>query len=197
MPQARLPDINTAFIVYRRETISSLKSGQYDNCFGSLYALNGLLPEEYRVQISTKDYEEKTALDIKVICPKCEAETEYKKIKVFDKLFLGLYSLILNKRLEKVWTCTACGQDIRISQTPMTQPKLKEPWFVKTVPKPPLRKDGLHDRSTYHIKICQWVWSFLDELEAQMAKFRDDNWHKGGEMFEGEDEIIEGGEEFD
>ena len=197
MPQARLPDINTAFIVYRREVIISLKNQNYDNCFGALYALNGLLPDEYRIRISTKQYEEKTDLDIKVKCPKCDAETEYKKILVSPMLMVGLEGMIIDSPNEKVWTCTGCKQNIRVTQTEMIQPKLQEPFFVKTIPKPPMHQDGLHDRSTYHKKMTQWAWTFLDELEAQMAQFRDDNWHKGDEMYDGEGEIIDGGEDIE
>lgn len=197
MVQARLPDINTAFIMYRREVIVSLKNQNWDNCFGALYALNGLLPEDYRIQISSKQFEEKTDLDIKLKCPKCDAETEYKKVKVFPLLIVGVEGMIVDCPEEKVWTCTGCKQNIRVKHTPMVQPKLQDPYFIKLVPKPPMRQEGLHSRSTFDKKIAQWVWSFLYELESQMAQFRDDNWHKGDEMFGEGNEIMEGGEEFD
>jgi len=63
----------------------------------------------------------------------------------------------------------------------MKQKILSEPYFLRIVPKPPQRKDGLMDRSTYHSKIAVWIWTFLDELEERMAQFRDDNWSKGDE----------------
>jgi len=72
MPQARLPDINTAYITYRREVLVSLKSKNYTSCIGALYALNGLLPEKYRVTISNLAYAEKTEQDLLVICRHCK-----------------------------------------------------------------------------------------------------------------------------
>ena len=35
-PQARLPDVNTAFITYRREAIVSIKSYDHRSCYGAL-----------------------------------------------------------------------------------------------------------------------------------------------------------------
>ena len=68
MPQARLPDINTAFIVYRREAITSWKSQTYDACFGSLQTLNGLLPHDYRVMISDSEYYKEINKDMLFTC---------------------------------------------------------------------------------------------------------------------------------
>lgn len=181
MPQARLPDINTAYITYRREVISSLKSRNYSACFGSLYALNGLLPVEYRVKISSIDYEEKTRQDIFVICKFCKIELDFKTIKVFDLLLPLVNSVLSANTHERIWVCTACNKNNRLEQTDMKQKILSEPYFLRIVPKPPQRKDGLMDRSTYHSKIAVWIWTFLDELEERMAQFRDDNWSKGDE----------------
>ena len=52
MPQARLPDINTAFIRYRSEVLVGMKKGDWDSMHGSLNGINGLLPQEYQVKIS-------------------------------------------------------------------------------------------------------------------------------------------------
>ena len=67
MPQARLPDINTAFIKYRNEVIAAIKRKDYDNMHGSLNGINGLLPTEYQVIISNTKYEELTRTDIQYL----------------------------------------------------------------------------------------------------------------------------------
>lgn len=63
----------------------------------------------------------------------------------------------------------------------MIQKILGEPYFLKVVPKPPERKDGLMDRATYHNKISVWFWTFIDEIEERLGQFRDDNWSRGDE----------------
>ena len=82
--QSRLPDINTAFVKYRNIVTTHLEMNDYTACFGALYALNGLLPDEYRVKISTTEYNKLTKQDIFIKCGNCNLETEYNKIKVFD-----------------------------------------------------------------------------------------------------------------
>jgi len=196
MPQARLTDINTAAITYRREVISGLKAKNYSACFGSLYALNGLLPEEYRVKISDIIYEDKTKQDIFVKCKFCQIDQDFKIVKKFDLLLPLIKRILSSKTHEKIWVCTDCKKNNLLEQTELIQKILGEPYFLKVVPKPPERKDGLMDRATYHSKIQVWIWTFLDEIEERMAKFRDDNWSKGDQMDETLD-LGETGEEQD
>ena len=167
--------------MYRRETISSLKSRNYDFTFGALYALNGLLPDKYRITISTIEYNKLTKQDIFVKCNNCKEETDFKAVQVFLLLMPLLESAISGNQQEKVWICPGCKHENKLLQTEMSQRVLKEPYFLKVVPKPPLRKDGLNDRSSYHRKVTQWALTFLDELETQMAQFRDDNWQKSSD----------------
>lgn len=176
--------------MYRRESISSLKSRNYDFTFGSLYALNGLLPDKYRITISTLEYNKLTKQDIFVKCNKCGIETDFKAVQVFPLLMNLVDSVISGNQYEKVWFCPDCKHENKLLKTEMSQRILKEPYFLKVVPKPPRRKDGLHDRSLYHRKVTQWALTFLDELEAQMAQFRDDNWTKSSDqMYDIETEI--------
>ena len=99
------------------------------------------------------------------------------------------------KEYTKVWNCPACDSENRLSQTRMIQKVLALPSFIKVVPEPPQRKDGLTDRKTYHKIFSRWFWQFLDELEAQAANFRDDNWQKDGQS-ENED-VDTAGDEID
>ena len=184
IPQSRLPDVNTAFIKYRNIATSSLSSRNYDSLFGALYAINGMLPKEYRVKISTIEYNKLTKQDLFVTCNKCQTEIDFKAVQVFRLLMPLVETAITQVSTMKVWVCTACNYENKLLKTKMSQKTLQEPYFLKVVPKPPLRKDGLSDRSSYHRKVSQWAWGLLDELETQMAQFRDDNWKKPGDMYE-------------
>lgn len=183
MPQSRLPDINTAFIMYRREVLQSLNQQNYDNCFGALYALNGLLPEQYRVKISSIEYNKLTQQDIVAKCGKCEKETDFKSVQIQTILAPLVVGVVTGEQYYKVWVCPECKFENKLTKTIMIQKTLQEPYFLRVVPKPPQRKDGLYDRSSYHRKVVQWVWNMLDELEERMAQFRDDNWNRTDDLY--------------
>lgn len=195
MPQARLPDINTAYITYRREVLVSLKTKNYTSCIGSLYALNGLLPQKYRVTISNLEYAEKTMQDLKVICNHCKQQINYKSIKILKVIMPLIDGLITSQSYHKVWDCTLCLKENTLDHTEMIQQVLKEPSFLQVVPRPPNRKEGMKDRTTYHNQFVIWAETLLIELEAQMAQFRDDNWHKGDDPLLDEEVDTEGEDE--
>ena len=79
----------------------------------------------------------------------------------------------------------------------MIQPVLEEPYFIGVVPKPPSKKEGMMDRTRYYINFSKWFWQCLSEIECKMAKFRDDNWHKAGEMYDFEQSLEDAGEALD
>lgn len=198
MPQARLPDINTAFIKYRNEVSNGLKSGNYDSVFGALYAINALLPEEpidpdtkfpkYRVVISDIDYKRLTKPTTYCKCYHCEKDSKYDDVVVFDMILPFTEQIVAQKKRTKAWVCPFCKKNCIIRPDDFTETAVKEPSFIGVVPKPPRRQEGLMDRSMYHRKVVQWSWTTLDELEAKMAQFRDDNWTKNSEYKDDEDD---------
>ena len=188
MPQARLPDINTAFIKYRNEFVSALKRKDYDNMHGALGGLNGLLPEEYRVIISTGKYEELTKTDIEYECSVCTirnnkpVEIPKEELTIFVQYPNSMQRLLFGGSSEKVWQCPKCQTIHRLSDTNISETKLQNPYFLGVVPDPPEKKVGLIDHLRFDIMVKQWAWQMMNELEHKMAKFRDDNWSRGEEM---------------
>ena len=181
--QSRLPDVNTAFIKHRNNTIQALDSKHYDKVFGSLYAWNALLPPmleedektpKYRITISDQDYDEATKTVTKAICYHCEEMTDYQKINIFE-LYQPLTVQVLSDKTHfKVWICSHCHKDCKLENTTIAETSKKEPNYLGVVPKPPRRKDGLHDRGKFDRKVQQWAWTFISELEQKTAQFRDD-----------------------
>jgi len=174
MPQASLPDINTAFIKYRNQIIFNLELERYDSAVGSLYAFNGCLPEEYRVKVSTVEYEQKTKEKLNAKCPYCDEEIEVKSIKIQELLNPLVIGVFNNEKYDKVWSCSKCNHLNRLADTEMIKYQLEEPSFLGVVPKPPERKGSVVDRKEFSIRYANWCWKFLDELEARAAKFRRD-----------------------
>ncbi len=172
MPQAMLPDLNTAYIKYRNLAIANLTSKNYGLCTTALYAINGLLPEDYRVKISTAKYNEMTIHKPSYTCYKCNKEIN--AIEVFEKLTPMIVSVIAEESFNDTWSCPECGNDNSLEETDIVFDKLDKPYYLKLVPEPPDRKDGVIDRTAYHITYSKWAETMLIELESQMGKFRVD-----------------------
>ena len=157
--------------------------------------LNGLLPDKYRVIISTDQFNEKTKQGIFALCIGCEKEIDYSTVEPFEVICTFLESAITMQKTKTIWMCPECKTENQVNHERMIKTKLQEPYFLRVVPNPPERKDGLIDRTNYHGLVSKWVWMAIGELEAQMAQFRDDNWHKEGELFDIESDVDTAGEE--
>jgi len=192
--QAELPDKNTAFIVYRRESISSWKSGKYDACIGALYSLMGLLPADYRPSISTEEFELLTNQNLMAVCSECSAENNFAAVKTFDVTLPFLLDILSGQKTEKVWVCSQCDKMNRLTTTKLIQKVLKEPYFLKVIPSPPGRNEGMMGRTQFKIKFSTWFWLALSSIEAQMGRYREEYQPKDTEMFDMESSIQEGGE---
>jgi len=187
--QARLPDINTAFITYRREMLQSLNAKNYANCVGSLNAMNSLLPKEYRVQISTPQFDEKVRQDVQAVCTECEQSVDYSKLHIFELVLPFLDHVLSGQTVTKAWICEKCNCTNRLAMTPIRKTILKEPYHLTLVPSPPTKKTGIRDRNKFHEQFTKWVWRMANEVEERLAQFRDDNWHKSNEMMDLDDEV--------
>jgi hypothetical protein len=195
MPQARLPDINSAFQRLINKSLSSLESENYTACIGSLNGLNALLAKDYRVEINDAKYYEKITPHVYVFCTGCQKKFERNEIKMETVIVPTIDRLISEQKTEKFWICTDCQFENRQLLTRMQKTENKQPQYLHVIPNPPKRRDGLMSRSTYHNNFKSWFWMFFDELQERMAQFRDDNWKRQGDIYdddyvdtEGEDE---------
>ena len=59
MRSAALPDLNSGYVTYRKYILTALQSQNYDLATGYLYDLNAILPDDYKVEISTIKFNEK------------------------------------------------------------------------------------------------------------------------------------------
>lgn len=199
--ESRLMDVNTSAIKRRNEVSAGLKSKDYDTVFGALYSLNALLPEhheedgrqKYRITISDTLYETFTKYPIIVNCKKCDQAINFETVKVFDLIPPMILDFINTGKTEKTWICPKCKKDNKLIEGDLLEQIPKEPYFIRVVPKPPRRQDGIQGRTSYDRKVVQWAWRFMEEWEASMAQFRDDNWQKEEQVFMSAEDI-DGGE---
>lgn len=179
--------------MYRREAITNFKTRNYSLCIGSIYALNALLPDKYRVRISNAEYEKKTKQTIILPCPKCLENIDYNDIIKVKVLVPTIEQFVTHTEQEEIWRCPKCEGVSPFIQGQLVKQIPVEPFFIQVVPQPPQQKDGLISRSRYYQKFAVWFWMIVTELEERMAQFRDDNWQKEDEYYEDSD-ILSGGE---
>lgn len=171
--QARYPDINSSFITQRKKADICLVMGNYAGCTSALYAYNSLFPIEHQITISSSKFIEATKQSIKVKCNECGEEFERNDIRVFDILVPILVSIVTKQRTEKIWICKECKADNILSKTNMTKIVIAQPNFLRIVPFPPERSNGLMDIVSYHSKYQKWAYNFMIELEHSSAMYRE------------------------
>jgi hypothetical protein len=177
-----LPDVNTAFNKCRNAVEAGIAAKDWDKVLGNLYAWNALFPLHtdengiplYQVKVSDLAYAKLTESKSNAICPLCGQETDYDDVHIFDKTVPILMQALTKQKTIKVWICPKCHKDSKITETVITETELVEPSFLRTVPKPPKRKDGLNDRGSFDRRMTQWAYSFKGELERSSAQFRAD-----------------------
>ena len=171
--ESRLIDINSRAGRYHYELLKDLKAGNYNNLIGELKATNALLPEEFRIKISTEQYEEKIKTKIIIRCPECETETNRDSIKPYDRLLSTLDAILTKKKTIKVWKCPECNKINSLSSKDMTQETLPQPCYFRIIPEPPKRENNLTDRQAFESNFKAWAWLFVHELEKSIADYRE------------------------
>ncbi len=194
MPQAKLPDINNAWVRYRNYGIESIDSQNYSGAVAAIYEMISLFPEKYRLEINTEKYEDLEKDTIIYICGGCMAESVLTSVTVFN-LTLGLtQSLVSGLESTKVWDCVKCGIRNMLQNTQIIKSQEVKPHYHKVIPEPPNRKQGIMDRTSYDNKMRIWFFKALEETDHQLGKYRDE--YKPIDEDE-ELETLEGGEEHD
>lgn len=184
LPQARLPDINTAFNTHRKRAILAIESQNWTEAIGALYAINASLPLEYRVIISNEKYNELTKQDLVAECNNCKERIDYSRIRVLTVIVSPTVQLLTNQHTERIWVCPLCKKDNRLIETKVEQSILAQPYYLGVISKPPKRTDSLVSHINYDRTMERWCWTMLDELEQKMAQYRDDNWSRDDELEE-------------
>ena len=199
MPQAILPDLNTAYIRYRNLILEKISSKDFTLCLGALYALNAILPKEYQVKVSTIEYKKATQTGLIVICNHCTSlkkdekndkmvesptEHDYNNIVIYKKLLDSVSQVISGKTYEKLWDCPKCHKPNKLEKTEIIKIALQEPIHFQVVPNAPERKDSIAERSNYDKELIKWILQFLGEIEYQMGRHRREYVPKSTELME-------------
>lgn len=173
MKSAALPDLNSGYITYRKYILTALSSKNYDLAIGYLYDLNAILPDEYKIEISTIKFSEKKKEEtVQANCKFCKEPCLYKDLKVRNVLLSSFGEIVKGTKYEDIWNCPKCKKDNPLITTDFDQLTLPKPHYFQVVPNPPEKKTGLVDSLEYEKRMKVWIQMFTIELEHAMSKYR-------------------------
>lgn len=172
MPQAKLPDINTAFVKYRTHGLICIDMKNYAGASASLNGINALLPNDYKIEINSAKYNEALKTKISIICNFCNSEINKNDIKIVNLLNPILIQTLTSNEYQKAWFCPQCKKENYLNKTKMVKYTALKPFYLKVIPEPPRKKDGLQTKNTFHHNYVKWFYNFLEELEYQLGLYR-------------------------
>lgn len=195
MPQAKLPDLNAAFVKYRSYGLQCVEIQNFSGAIGALYGINALLPDEYRIEIDTVKYLSMISEQITVVCKSCSSEFNYKDIIQKKRLLGSFESSLKGKEYDMIWICKKCNEANVVNKTKMFKSKLNKPYYLKVVEEPPEKHDGVENMMNYKKRMKKWFYTFLGELEYQLGLYRKEYTSESEDGTEKVEEGVE--EEFD
>lgn len=172
--QARLPDVNTSITKYRTDVLHSLRAKRYTECTEQLYLLNGIMPEEYRIDISNERFEKITENKTIATCYKCSAETNILEMKKRTYFFESDMQLLLGKSSREEILCPECNTWLVIAKVNFALHQTPPHQIIKIVPEPPTRMSAKMSPNTFHIHYEKWALRLLREIEAGASLWRQD-----------------------
>lgn len=190
-----LPDISGRYNLWSLFATRCIISDNIDGAAGALHNMNALLDEEHRVAVGTEIYNEIIKQQTKFECDNCtmlideqtgkddSGEPIIKKvtvqnrinrtdIQVFEVLLPSLVSLVLQKKINKVWVCPNCKTEHEVLGTNIILPSTENPYYHRVVPDCPVRSDGCASRLGYRQKFHVWFYNYSEELENAMMEYR-------------------------
>lgn len=170
--QSKLPDLNNYWKQYHEEGKSALQKYDYEGCVNAVDCMNALMPDEYRLEISTAKYEELLKNNDLVCCIKCKKEYDWNIIKVMNLLLSQIESILEKSKTYKAWICLECKYENKVSESKLIKPIIKEPFYLKVIPKAPKVPAGLERRTGFNTKMSNWWHNAKVEIDHQLALIR-------------------------
>lgn len=170
MPSAKLPDVNNAIVFHRASMIRALQDNDFPKTLMSWKSINALLPEDFRVKVSSEDYAQAVATKTFWQCSKCSSEISIDKIHVTEMEQSKLYRSIFSEKKNLMWQCPKCKAMNAKEQTTEFNEKPPEPAFFGIVPHPPKR--NILQEVRWEREIQKWAIIAVPEIEAKVSEYR-------------------------
>lgn len=172
--QAKLPDINAAWVKERTYFFTCRDMHNWSGMILAIYAMNALLPDEYRITVNTRKYKDLSDAKIGYVCNHCKEEIPENMIKIRKAIAPLIISYVSQAQTVIFWSCPKCNKENLISQTRQIKETLEKPYYLKVISEAPERKRGIQDRRSYQTEVLQWSGIFFQELEHQLGMYRAD-----------------------
>lgn len=188
MAASKLPDINTALIKHRNDSINGFVQKNYALVKVSLASMNALLPDPYKIEVNTEKYNDLIESKDFIFCDFCKEDFVRKTIEVWEMDYTDIEQALLQERSRKVWMCPKCHKLENLIGSKFTTEKLQAPYFLKIIPSPPIRL-GLRNRYTFDHEFGAWFEIAMSEIESQIGIYRGD--YQAQQSSDGLDELDE------
>lgn len=169
--QSKLPDINSAIVTHRNAMLRAYDKKDFEKIVISYRAINGLLPEDYKLEISTQKYKTEVKVNITLECPKCKELSNLNEIKFLEFDLPEEEQVILGKKSNEFWFCPLCKEKNLKADSYTEEDEVKDPTYYKIIPNPPIRKSIL-DRPYFDLACSNWLFIAIPELENQIQRYR-------------------------
>jgi len=186
--EAKLPNINASFIYYRSQSVKAYTLRDYNMSALSLHNMNALLTEEYRIEINDKKYYEKIKEHTLFICNKCKSEIPDEQVSIKTVELPFLEQVLCQVSQHNVWICPECDNHNPQIDSDKKKLKREQPFYLKVIPNCPQKKaNDIRTRSGFDGRFASWMANFSEELEHQIALYRQEYTRQHGEdMDEGD-----------
>ena len=169
--QSKLPDINSAIVTHRNAMLRAYDKKDFEKIVISYRAINGLLPEDYKLEISTEKYRKEIKIQTLIECPKCNESSNLNDVKFLEFDLPENEQILQGKKSNEVWFCPLCKTRNLKRDTHTEELDVKDPTYYKIIPNPPIRKSIL-DRPYFDLACSNWLFIAIPELENQIQLYR-------------------------
>ena len=189
--QAKLPDVNAAIVRYRSESLQAIKQPDYDLAVISIAGINADLPEDYKVRVSTSRYNEMMKDRKSIACNFCvspevimedgkpvitgndiSTECILSDVKQFDRELGWQEQILIDRKTERVWICTKCGNSNIMDAGKIKIRRYEEPYYFGVMPSPPVQQRGVRGRNTFDAEFKKWFAIAVSEIESKIGLYR-------------------------
>jgi len=138
----------------------------------SLSALNADLPVDFKVKISTDQYQQLIQDTITIACTVCKFDCKLVDVVQYEKDLDYLEQILAEKKTERVWKCNECKEENLMDVKNIKIIKYQQPFYTGFIPDPPRRKIGIKSRLTFANDFAIWFSIALSELESCISRYR-------------------------
>ena len=189
--QFKLPDLNNAIALHRQAVMQAFDMQDWIKLVIEIRAYNAILPDDYALIFSSKQYQSKIKSERKWRCISCNEYIPIDSITIYTQLNTELKRKITHENQIYLWNCPSCHSVNDRKDTTESRVIASDPKYTGIIPNPP-GKYNTADPNQLQKNFQDWYEIAITELEHAVAKLRHEYVIEEGSEFDiNEDEEIE------